>query len=101
MSAVDRIRATARRVSLDERRVEDKTRRLSEGGTHTPRLKDVKNAWCRERAQIYEGLITYGYGGGLDPWTVALREFERLIEQIRADAYARGKADALNAQEDA
>lgn len=94
MSARDRIRETARRVSHEQRHAEDKARRLSEGGMFTPRLKDVKNAWCRERAPIYKGLIAYGYGGEVDPWTVAVREFERLIEQIRADAYARGKADA-------
>ena len=53
----------------------------------TPRLKDVKNAWCRERAPYLEDY-------GLPAWTIAKRQFDRLIEQIRADAYARGKADA-------
>lgn len=99
MSARDRIRETARRVSPEQQRAEDKARHLSEGGTYTPRLKDVKNAWCRERAPIYKGLAPYGYGNGLDPWTVAVREFERLIDQVRADAYARGKAEALNTKE--
>lgn len=100
MSARDRIREAARRVSHKQQHAEDRARRLSEGGTFTPRLKDVKNAWCRERAPIYEGLVAdgYGYGDGLDPWTVAVREFERLIEQIRADAYARGKRAGENGE---
>lgn len=49
----------------------------------TPRLYEVKNAWCRERV-----------AAGVTDWTEAKRQFERLIDQVRADAYARGKADA-------
>ena len=60
---------------------------------YTPRLKDVRNAWCRERHLYLEGRE-------LPAWTIAKRQFDRLIDQIRADAYARGKADALNTKED-
>ena len=55
---------------------------------YVPRLKDAKNAWCRERGHLY--------GEGMDGWAVAKRQFDRLIEQIRADAYARGRAEALS-----
>ena len=46
----------------------------------TPRLYEVKNAWCRERVEA-----------GTVEWTEAKRQFERLMFQIRADAYAQGK----------
>lgn len=55
-----------------------------------PRLKEVRDcyAWA-----------VSGKKGGADNLR-ARRAFERLIDQIRADAYARGKADALNSKED-
>ena len=48
---------------------------------HVPRLKDVKNAWCRERAPYLEDY-------GLPAWTIAKRQFDRFIDQIRADVQA-------------
>ena len=52
-----------------------------------PRLREVRNC--------YAWLIT-GKKGGPDNLR-ARRAFDRLIEQIRADAYARGKRDATTA----
>ena len=49
-----------------------------------PRLREVRDC--------YAWIIT-GKKGGADNLR-ARRAFDRLIEQIRADAYARGKADA-------
>ena len=52
-----------------------------------PRLREVRNC--------YAWIIT-GKKGGPDDLR-ARRAFDRLIEQIRADAYARGKRDATTA----
>ena len=56
----------------------------------TPRLYEVKNAWCRERV-----------AAGVTDWTEAKRQFERLIDQVRADAYARGKRAGKNGEHSA
>ena len=52
-----------------------------------PRLREVRDC--------YAWIIT-GKKGGPDNLR-ARRAFDRLIEQIRADAYARGKRDATTA----
>lgn len=49
-----------------------------------PRLREVRDCYA---------WIISGKKGGPDNLR-ARRTFDRLIEQIRADAYARGKADA-------
>lgn len=55
-------------------------------GSYVPRLKDARS--------YYAWAITGGVRGVGERNLRARRSFDRLIDQIRADAYARGRASA-------